>query len=302
MTVQRLTLLPVAEADSGNQSSARAKRITMLRSPARPPELTDVISIQRLARGGRWRTEAMRSYSRPTLIWFTRGQGRLSVAGRTTGYTAHSAVFLPAGTMHGFSVTAATLGFVLHLPRAHSASWPTEPKHLKLRDVQQQRELTAMIDSIEREAETQAPGAAEAVEHYTGLLSIWFARTLDAYSTPDSAQTADSGETLTAAFTALVEREFRNQVGVQNLAAALGVTPTHLSRVTRRVSGRAALDILADRRHFEACRLLAGSTLSVSEIAAESGFASPAYFTRAFRARSGSSPSEFRKANADRNP
>ena len=43
---------------------------------------------------------------------------------------------------------------------------------------------------------------------------------------------------LAEAYTALVERDYRNPDGVQHYASLLGVTPTHLSRVCRRVSGR----------------------------------------------------------------
>jgi AraC-like DNA-binding protein len=272
----------------------------MLRPVEVPPASpTEVVSIQLLAKGGRWRTEAMRSYHRPVLIWFTRGQGRLSVAGRTTGYSAHSAVFLPAGTMHGFSVPPATLGFVVYLPPEHGGAWPTEARHIRLREVQQQRELTAMIDAIERETLAGAPEAAQAVAHHTGLLAIWFGRTLGAIDRADPPAKRDSAETLTAAYTALVEKEFRRNVGVKNLAARLGVTPTHLSRVTRKVAGRAALDILAERRHFEACHLLASGSLPVATIARQTGFSSAAYFTRAFRAKAGQSPSDFRAANPD---
>ena len=296
MTLQRLTLLPVA-GGAAPARPARGRLTTLRLAATQPRETTEVLSIQRLAQGGRWRTEAMRSYDRPVLIWFTRGQGRLSVAGRTTGYTAHSAVFLPAGTMHGFSVTPATLGFMVRLPAAAARDWPADARHIRLRDVQHQRELTAMIDAIEREGETSAPGASDAVAHHAGLLSIWFERMLARHDETNAPHTPDSAEALTAAYAALVEREFRKPVGVADLAARLGVTPTHLSRVTRRVSGRAALDFLAERRHFEACRLLSGTRMPVSEIAAQTGFTSPAYFTRAFRARSGRSPTEFRLAN-----
>ena len=71
-------------------------RATEFTSPFR------VLPLGRLAKGGRWRTEAMRSYGAPVLLWFTRGQGRITINGRTNGYTAHNAVFIPAGTMHGF--------------------------------------------------------------------------------------------------------------------------------------------------------------------------------------------------------
>jgi AraC-like DNA-binding protein len=253
-----------------------------------------VTSITRMAQGGRWRTEAMRSYDRPVLIWFTRGQGRITIAGRSGGYGAHSAVFLPAGTMHGFTVNPAVLGSVVRLSEG---DWPQEPAHLRLREVRLHRELTGMIDAIEREQNSGAADTDRAIAHHEGLLSIWFERTRASVSETDHTDPSlATALKLTEAFTSLVERDFNRPLGVQYYASKLGVTPTHLTRTCRKASGRAALDILSDRRHFEACRLLKDTDLAVSKIAAKSGFASPAYFTRAFRSRSGLSPTEFRVA------
>ena len=294
MSLPRLTLLPAAE---DNCVAPRDPVPVAPVRPAVPAAPASVTSITRMSKGGRWRTEAMRSYDRPVLIWFTRGQGRITIAGRSGGYGAHSAVFLPAGTMHGFSVTPAVLGSLVHLSDTTDADWPTQPVHLRLREVHLQRELTGMIDAIEREQNSESDSTTRAIAHHEGLLAIWFERTHAAtpVADPVPAQNA-SALRLTEAFTALVERDFRNPAGVQHYAAKLGVTPTHLTRVCRKSSGRAALDILSDRRHFEACRLLKDTTLPVATIAGQSGFSSAAYFTRAFRSRSGVSPTEFRLA------
>lgn len=263
--------------------------------PEIPP--VDVQSIARLVQGGRWRTEAMRSYERPVLLWFTRGQGRLTVSGRTLGYGPHNLVFLPPRTMHGFSTMGPVLGSLVFLPNDPAFDWPGSTVHLRLNDVQRQRELTAMIDAMAREHDSDCARSNMALYHHAGLLSVWLLRTsgasdeqgTEARSRPDTA-----AHRLAEAFTALIERDFRQPLGVQHYAQRLGVTPTHLSRVCRKVAGMPALDLLNDRRHFEARRLLKDSRLPVSEVARQSGFASAAYFTRAFRARSGQSPSEFR--------
>lgn len=286
MTMQRLTLLP-----QPSRPLPAAERTEVDHA------LPEITSITRFAQGGRWRTEAMRSYDRPLLIWFTRGQGRMTVAGQSTGYSPHNALFLPAGTMHGFSVSNLVLGQILWLPKSASGDWPEEPVHLRLREASRQRELTGLIGKIEDELASGAELADDAARLHTKLLSIWFARTLAEDSTR-----AERPETravsLTEAFTALVEQDFRRPVGVSYFADALGVTPTHLSRVCRAVSGHPALDILVDRRHYEACRLLRDTSLPVSDIARQTGFRSAAYFTRAFKSRAAMTPSAFRKVSS----
>ncbi|MEM7778636.1 MAG: AraC family transcriptional regulator [Pseudomonadota bacterium] len=290
MTLPRLTLLPQPVRAEGS-----APRI-LLPEPETAP--VDILSVGRMVQGGRWRTEAMRSYDRPVLIWFTRGQGRLTIAGRSSGYGPHNLVFLPKQTMHGFTTMGPVLGSVVFLPDEPTLDWPVEPLHLRVHEAQQQRELTGLVEAMQREIERGEAHSNRAVTYHCGLLSVWLSRIGEAYAHIAAQSPATRLDTashrLAEAFTALVERDFRNPAGVQHYAGLLGVTPTHLSRVCRKVAGRPALDILTDRRHFEARRLLRDTNIQIAEIARKCGFTSAAYFTRAFRTRSGQSPSEFR--------
>ena len=52
---------------------------------------------------------------------------------------------------------------------------------------------------------------------------------------------------------------------------------------------------LQDRRHYEARRLLSETRLPIKEVASALGFSSAAYFSRAFQAQTGRTPSSFRK-------
>ncbi len=290
MTVQRLTLLP-----QPMRTDASATRLSL---PEAKSASVEINSVARMVQGGRWRTEAMRSYDRPVLVWFTRGQGRLTIAGRNSGYNPHNLVFLPRQTMHGFTTMGPVLGSVVFLPDSPEFAWPDEPLHLRIQDVKHQRELTGLIEAMSQEANSSEENAQRALYHHAGLLSVWLARTAEYHvgiQRPSQATRLDTAaHRLAEAFTALVERDFRRPAGVQHYAGLLGVTPTHLSRVCRKVAGRPALDILTDRRHFEARRLLRDTNVQISEIARQCGFTSAAYFTRAFRARTGQSPSEFR--------
>jgi AraC-like DNA-binding protein len=290
MSLPRLTLLPQSKG-----AAAEEPRLLLPEPEIAPVE---VASIALMVQGGRWRTEAMRSYDRPVLIWFTRGQGRFTISGRNVGYGPHNLVFLPKQTMHGFTTMGPVLGSVVYLPDEETLDWPGEPMHMRINEAQHQRDLTAMIEAIQREAAGSADHANRALTYYAGLLSVWLARASEAQDAlPETTTTTrldNAAHRLAEAFTALIERDFRHPAGVQHYAGLLGVTPTHLSRVCRKVAGRPALDILTDRRHFEARRLLRDTNVQIAEIARQCGFASAAYFTRAFRARSGQSPSEFR--------
>ena len=93
-----------------------------------------------------------------------------------------------------------------------------------------------------------------------------------------------------------MERDFATGRSVSDYAAELDVTPTHLTRVCNQTCGRSASTLLHDRVLFEARRLLTDTKTPVNQIAAGLGFTSPAYFTRAFVARTGKTPTAFRKS------
>lgn len=253
-----------------------------------------IIAIPRLAAGGRWRVEAMRSISEPLLLWFTRGQGRITVGGITRGYGPHNAIFIPAGTMHGFEASAHVFGTACFFGNGCDLPLPHAPVHLRVRDSAPQAELTALLDSVLKESEGSRPGRDRAIYHTLGLLSVWLERQMA--QAPAEAPSKDATGRLVQRFTALLEREFRSGKGVADYAAALDVTPTHLSRVCRRACGRPASELVQDRLIFEARKLLSETRMPVSDISRSLGYTSAAYFTRAFTHRTGKTPTAFRKS------
>jgi AraC-like DNA-binding protein len=82
----------------------------------------------------------------------------------------------------------------------------------------------------------------------------------------------------------------------EQIADALGVTPTYVSRVFRQQSGMALWDYVNSFRVARACELLEHSDLSVTEVAFTVGFNDPAYFSRVFRKQTGKSPAAYRAA------
>ena len=253
-----------------------------------------LMAIPRLAAGGRWRVEAMRSLSEPMLLWFTKGQGRITVAGVTRGYTPHNAIIIPAGIMHGFEVGPQVFGTALFFGRDNDVALPSSPVHLRIRETQLQVELNLCLDSIQRELDSTLPGHDRAVRHHLGLLGVWLER--QTARMPPEAVTPESARRLVTGFTALLERDFRSGRGVADYAAAMGVTPTHLTRCCQRTCGRPASALLHDRLLFEARRMLTETDRPVSHIARDLGFTSPSYFTRAFLHQTGKTPSAFRRA------
>ncbi|MFL9844821.1 helix-turn-helix domain-containing protein [Flavobacterium rhizosphaerae] len=83
---------------------------------------------------------------------------------------------------------------------------------------------------------------------------------------------------------------------VQYVADSLNLTPNYLSGVLKSLTGRSTQQHLHDRLIEKAKEQLAGTTLSVSQIAYSLGFEHPQSFTKLFKAKTNFSPLAFRQS------
>lgn len=260
------------------------------------PSSLRLTPIARLAAGGRWRVEAMRSLREPLLLWFTQGQGRITIAGSTRGYGPNIAIFIPPGIMHGFEMTPRVQGTAVFFGRNHGLELPRTPHVMRPREPMAQKELNGVLENIQRELESRRPGSQKAAQHHLGLLGVWIDRQLDREKAHEVLpQRPQAAAQLSARYAALLERDFRSNRAVADYAQALGVTPTHLTRACRAACGKGAHQLLEDRILFEARRLLTETQMPIKHVAEMLGFNSAGYFTRAFQKTAGMTPSAFRK-------
>ena len=269
----------------------------MIIIPDQPGRLR-LVPISKLAAAPKWQMETLRALREPVFFWFTSGQGRITLGGSTRGFHPHNAIYIPPGTMYGFQAMTRTQGVALHMGDPTGLDLPDAPLHLRLRDGNQHAEVAQIIDAIQRELDGGKPFADRAARHQIGLLAIWLERQRKGISddSPRGMSSANPNERLTARYTALLEREYGSALNVTDYAKALGVTPTHLTRACRASCGRSALQVMRERRLYEARRLLTETDVPVQDIAHNLGFSTPAYFSRAFSATTGKAPSLYRKA------
>jgi len=98
---------------------------------------------------------------------------------------------------------------------------------------------------------------------------------------------------LEAAEVRLADADF----GGEELARAVFISHSQLNRKLNALTGKSSVQILRDLRLRRAQSLLRGADMTVSEVAWESGFNDPAYFTRIFTREFGLSPSLWREKN-----
>jgi AraC family transcriptional activator of pobA len=92
----------------------------------------------------------------------------------------------------------------------------------------------------------------------------------------------------------LIQRHFRSHKPASFYARELGVSPTHLTRIVRSMTGNTPHELLAGKLIEEAKRQLVFTLGSVQEIGFRLGFADPAYFSRFFLKYTGETPRVWR--------
>ncbi|MHA7874078.1 helix-turn-helix domain-containing protein [Roseivivax sp.] len=99
---------------------------------------------------------------------------------------------------------------------------------------------------------------------------------------------------LIESFETLLQAHLRERWRAGDYARALGVSPTHLTRICRAAAGISASAWIDRATVTEACRQLAYTVRPVSQISYDLGYEDPSHFSRVFRRVMGLSPSAYR--------
>lgn len=83
------------------------------------------------------------------------------------------------------------------------------------------------------------------------------------------------------------------EYNVEKLSETLGLSRGHLHRKIKELTGTAPVEFLRTYRLNKATRLLRQNAYTVSEVAYRTGFSSPAYFSKCFKAVYGVTPTEY---------
>jgi AraC-like DNA-binding protein len=91
-----------------------------------------------------------------------------------------------------------------------------------------------------------------------------------------------------------LEKEWSNPtLSVEKLSVALGISKSQANRKVNALTAKSPNQFIQEIRLQRSLASLKLNTKSISEIAYDSGFTSPTYFSRAFKKRFGISPKEF---------
>lgn len=228
------------------------------------------------------------------------GGARISVDGRGQDLALPALVFVPPVVVHGFRFAAGTEGHVLTLPSGLAPEL-LDPARAAALGLDRwgagtpPHGIEALFESVL--AESAAPDALSPAA-LKGLALQILALTARALAEGRPAPEPSRYDRHLAAFEALLARHLRDGWTVADYARELGLTATHLTRITTDLAGASPGRLIEARRMAEARRLLAYTALGVAEVGYALGFEDPAYFSRAFRRATGETPGAFRKRAA----
>jgi AraC family transcriptional activator of pobA len=241
------------------------------------------------------------------IFWIASGGGAMQAEARVFQFAAPALLVVPASVVHGFSWTSESTGSVLTLANGQLTELarrdPAIGKlfaaaHVIALEIDAARSTQLHMDTLMRELGWSAIGHQAAVE--ASLLSLAVialrSRRADAEAAPvrPGQQAA-----LVARFRERIENRYRQREPVAAHAAALGVSESALRAACTRSAGLSPALMLDERALLEARRLLLYSNMSVAQVAYSVGFTDPAYFSRFFSRRVGTSPRRYRSTAPD---
>lgn len=257
----------------------------------------DVVHCERIwdrARLHDWVIAPHRHREMMQIFFMERGSARVQIDGAGFVFSDGDYLFIPPTVVHGFAFHQGCEGLVLSFPahllgsgkdqagpgRGLSRPWLGQV-------VPAQRQL--MDQLVTTFGET---GTFRAIL-LTALSQALLAR-IAAEIESGSAEAAPLGERRMALFDRLIQAHVTEGWSVADFASALSMTPGHLNRICQAATGTTATRHIETAVMVEACRLLAFTQLTVSEVGYRLGYADPSYFSRRFRVLHRQSPSDYR--------
>ena len=111
---------------------------------------------------------------------------------------------------------------------------------------------------------------------------------------PNEKPIGNAAARMTERFKAALSQHIYEKHTVSEFAELLSVSPNHLHKCVKAVTGKSAHDLLDEMRVLEAKVLLKQSGLSIADIAFKIGKLDPSDFSRFFKAETGQTPKEYR--------
>lgn len=242
-----------------------------------------------------WTIGAHRHLHLHQLLLLTSGTIDLTLDGEPQTVVPPAVINIPRGTVHGFSFSAGTEGYVLTLPADDFPDLFTAPAETASVLA---RVFTLAADPAICQRFQSLAAAHSGNSAFRRILLRAEAAALVAQVSEKAQETRCelvSYHPRIQQFEAMVRDSLTRRFSLQALADTLAISPRHLSRLCKASTGLTAQKYFVAQKMREACRLLVYTSMSAQQIAYQLGFDDPSYFSRVFQRNIRLSPRDYRR-------
>jgi len=154
--------------------------------------------------------------------------------------------------------------------------------------------INESIVGVRREAETRGMGYRHRARAHCMNLLVAVSRLQDPVKTQKPRPERSTASLLVISAKEYILKNLSTKLTLGDVAWKVGKGEEHLARVFKRETGQSVFDFVREMRIEQAKTHLYDTSLSLTDIAQATGFASLSYFSRTFREMVGMSPSQYR--------
>ncbi|WP_022824640.1 helix-turn-helix domain-containing protein [Hymenobacter norwichensis] len=239
-----------------------------------------------------------------SLLYLTSGVARMRIGNEQYTIRQHELLLVRAGQLYSFEPGDENTGFLIHfrhdmlLAKLNATDVPLAFEFLEFwgrpfiaLDAETAGFVEGVLQRLLAEYNARELQYPDILRAY--LLALLHELNRAYMAAPVAPQS--TALVITNRFKQLVTNSLQSAYSISNYASLLHITPNHLTKSVRSVTGKSPMKWLEESMVLEAKVLLFQSSLSVSEIASEVGVADSSYFSRLFKKHTGVSPLAFRR-------
>lgn len=250
-----------------------------------------------------WEIRLHRHESFFQILYIHAGTGDAIFGETSHAIRPHSVITVPPGLNHGFRFSRDIDGFVITVLISHLKAVPGDRSrlgewlaaaHVTWLDLEDTDAayVAQTLSRLGAEFDERRSSRNDLLEAYLTSALVLSARLSSREQGDD--RPATENERRMEALSGLIQRHFRSRKPASFYADMLGISPTHLNRIVKAMTGHGTHELIARKLIDEAKRELVFTFASVQEIGDRLGFADPAYFSRFFLQHTGQAPREWR--------
>lgn len=273
------------------------------KSARRPDFWLHSETIESRSRLHQWEIKSHRHESFFQILHIRGGTGEATFGDAVHPIQPPCMISMPPGHVHGYRFSKDMNGCVItlvaqRLPTGFSGQnrlgeWLASPHMTTLHgDHPDAAYLVETLDRIEAESSAGHVNRSGLLESYLSTALLLASRIGSV--NPGSGKALGRDERRLEMLVSLVSQHFREHQPIGFYADRIGVSPTHLNRISRSIAGLTVGQLLTRKLIDEAKRELVFTASTVQQTAFSLGFSDPAYFSRFFTAEVGLTPRAYR--------